>query len=348
MSILGKSIKCALACILTVICFHVGLKFFGSNLPGAQIPDRIDADSDTYSVVLDSAALHSSQKPKVILLGGSTMRDAIRPQDLEKLLPEYEVHNAAQGGGPNFSEYDRIASHLILEVDRETANRSVVLVSILFMIYATNDSRYPNGAPSFVQQEEARLPLFWARIFSDDLRRKMKVFVRPYYALSLWIEAVAVDARSRWMRAMNITISPEKPNIGLPDRGRKAEVIKNLTNYMGPPAAHQMPQEQIDLLNSMIAKLKNAGFHVAIYDMPVATWLKEELPYDKLYRQQELPRLKSLSSGKVFYAECNEELHDSDFKMDAVHAIKVREREMRWAHNLADCIRTGLVMESKK
>lgn len=322
---------------------HFALLPFTNEMPGGRTPGYLDANSADYNVVLDSSAFHHSVNPQLIILGGSVSRDGIRPENLKHYYPGYDVHNAAIGGGPNFTELNRIASHLILEVDPSVARQSVVVIGVMFMLYASNELRYPSHTPSYVQQYESRMPLFWSSIISDDLRRHMKDFVRPYYALELWIKDAVHALQAKWASAIGTTFVAGS-SLPPPDTpARQNEVRGKLAKYMGSGNKVEALTEQSAELERLVKRLREAGFRVVLYDMPIAQWLRNDfLPY-QLYWHHNVPEMHRLArlDSAVFFASCADNYFDSDFS-DGLHAIIRPERNQRWAKNLADCMQPWL------
>ena len=141
--------------------------------------------------------LRQTDRPKLLFIGGSQVGFGFRPEDLEVLFPDYEVHNLSLPVS-NITEMIQVVSSI-----RDVLPRSVYLEKSAFVIgvwygsFYVNKSLWPKGYTYF-QRESERCRLFKVHglsvepLFSPETRFLLVHLMRPYF----WCSSVVIKVRA--------------------------------------------------------------------------------------------------------------------------------------------------------
>jgi len=275
---------------------------------------------------------------KVLVLGASNSLVGFKQAELQRLLPDREVHNISVGGS-NITQLGQIVE-LVREVQTPAARRhDTYVLGLWYGVFASDQARWytPDRHAGdtdidieryrygfFRRGESGAVPLLPPRFLSSGA-----ALIHPYLVADQLARDVTQSLRER------LSGKPHK----LTDQERNARVVSDAErqqylafwrNYMG--SVDSLSDAPFARLRRTVDAIRADGGKVVLVDMPIPRWHAQGSTLHADYERrmaQLLPELEALDGVAVLRLSGDD---DDDFS-DEVHP-KPRVTP-RWAEELA-------------
>lgn len=342
----------------TAWVFATCLALYGGLLGASYIsyPYSADRDIDTqrakaslyatepkYLVFNLSALDHEGAR--VLLLGGSNVREGLRPNFLKPRIGNVEVDNLAIGAC-DVREVAQIVDAVYAHVPQTSWSDLTFVVGIWYGLFRTAARSWPNGVTD-IDNELLRYGLYYRD--GPIMRRRVPQSWEPVLQQALrpllWISRIYdayVSTTTDWLRIRLLRLVGEVPlDVSVTDRDRftltpaqRAASLDYWRQYMGP--ADAWDGRPFVALAELARIITRHGSRLVLLDLPLPPWHRAGVPYDDDYRRLEQSLLRETAAlPGVTYRSMQDNFGDDDF-YDSAHP---RPRATaRWAEQAAGAI----------
>jgi hypothetical protein len=277
--------------------------------------------------------LRATSRPKMIIVGGSTAQEGLRPDELAPLFPEYEIHNLAIPVG-HLAEIRRILELAVTNMDARAARESVFVIGLFYGVFLGEQTKSVDVAkmrhvmfPSVFGEPEVRRLIDIGDAASGAL---MRLF-RPFYYLShlprcctstlrrMW-HGMKRDPQAIWESLPRIWSMGDRPapkrlqdmthSAAERERIKKAWSARKWVNtrFKG------VSPTQFKLLLDSCRFLRERGASVALVDLPVSTAHREQISAFNDYQRMKVEYFRKAEKDyQARYINLTEIVPDSDF-----------------------------------
>ena len=335
--------------------FATCLALYGTLLGASYVafPDRGEREIDTQQakdtlyatepkyLVFNLRAL-DHPGARVLLLGGSNVREGLRSTSLRPLIGDVEIDNLAIGAC-DVREIAQIVDAVYAHVPRQSWRDLTFVVGIWYGLFRNEARSWPNGVTD-IDKELLRYGLYYRD--GNAMRRRMPASWEPALQQALrpllWISRIYdiyVSASTDRLRIKILRLVGEAPlDVHVEDRDRftltpaeRAASLEYWRQYMGP--ADAWDGRAFGVLGDLVRAITGRGSRLVLLDLPLPPWHRAGVPYDEEYRRLEQPFLRDVAAlPGVSYLSLRDDFGDDDF-YDSAHP---RPRVVgRWADRAA-------------
>jgi hypothetical protein len=317
--------------------------------PGRDRP-QIDTQEVRHTIFMTepryvALGLDPLAKPgkKIILLGGSTVREGFRQAPLQAALPGYEVHNLGIGAG-NITEVAQTFQFVTESVTAASLRESVVVIGLFYGQFVDDETRWRGGETSLMK-ERLRYGLYRRRggevlpIAGPEVMSALDVLLRPVLFVHSWIASPAIQIGAthveavvnRLVHAHGIDLSAFTWDPPPVDEATRARALEAWQAYMGTPDG-TLRDQQFEALVGLCERIDQTGARLLLVGMPLPEWHRNGSGYTKAYQQKMEAVLARVSVRRVEYFDMIAAMPDSDF-YDSAHPLP--SAAPRWVAMLA-------------
>jgi len=304
--------------------------YWVSSFPSAQQLERVDTPSNKHSIlskneavqaVFGSVALARTEKPKLITLGPSTVREGFFQEDWAEIASNYEYHNFGVGS-LNPEQTVRLFKHIKAEIKPQIAKKSIIIVGASYPVFS--DSRL---LENYIEMEESKLLSFYALGGFNWASWPVSYAKRISPAL-FFVREQLFDSIDRLIKEVMLVSNPKPavkivtPPVNAPIvdlQKRKAAMYTWDIEIMG--GKNDISERQFNYFINLIECIHDAGFSVIVVDMPLPRWHRDASHYDKIFQN----RLNNLMTSNfanipnIEFINIHDDLDEVDFK-DSAHS----------------------------
>lgn len=291
----------------------------------------------------------ASTAPKIILVGASNVMVGFRQAQLQKYMPNVEVHNLAVGGS-NMTQVGQVVD-LVQELQSPEAMRNTTYVIGMWYGQFAEDGVRWNTSDRHAGDTDIDIERYRYGFFRRSKNGPEHVLPPQYLDLGVTLiyPYLALDNfvrdQTRWIKGL---ISPEEQMLTEEERNasvvtdvQKVKMLKYWDAQMQKPSG-ELSNEQFERLSAVIEKILRSGGRVMLVDLPIPKWHAERSPYEKSYLEHK-QRVVDRFTGRQRFAYLDK-LGDDDLDFsDEVHP-KPRVAQL-WAANLAKALKADAILD---
>jgi hypothetical protein len=335
-----------------------------SRYVDSDVADRTLFKTIPVEILMNRDLLRNSSK-KVIVLGTSNARRGLRPDELRRYLPEYEVHNLSASGG-NMTQVLQTLEIGLGEIPPEAIPQTVFVLGTWYGCFTLDRYVYTDQVRTPLEEQKSYYGLYprdsegFPPRIPSVLLPAWRYFLRPYLFVSRAVDErwggrypadFVAGASEAWqqrgtlaemgrngfarvratMRARTPESKEDVDRMQLDAAGR-AQSLASAARYMGGPDRAAFNEEQLEILRRLDRVVTRADGRLVLLDLPLPKWHKERSPHFPLYQAQKMQYFSRLTAGHLYYVSL-QHLDDDDDFFDATHP-KPRVTD-KWARSLA-------------
>lgn len=284
-------------------------------------------DSESRMVVLDRILLKHSSK-KIVLVGASSTKLGLRPNDLAPYFPGVEIHNMSISGA-NIKEFGQTIQLILDAVPQESHKDLTIVLCVLYGSFVDDKVLWKNRNTQ-IEDEMLAYDLyrksgahFYAPITSDENIPYVGFMFRPFiWASHLYSQFKKFKISQFRLIEGSITLNTIKNdditnNTHVVTAADREFALKSWMETMGP--LQDWSDEGFKQLVSITKNVSSSGARIVLFDMPIPSWHRKQSPYDRIYQERLQHYLAQLSSIPGFsYVSMREKCNDDDF-YDSAH-----------------------------
>ena len=290
-------------------------------------------DSQVAHLVGELHLLARTDRPKLVLLGGSSMQFALRPDQVERLLPEYEVHNLALNGaygGGSIAEGLRIMMAARDTMSPEAREGSVFVYGVVIQTFVAGMEG--ENASWF---DSARLTMFPRLYRQTDLGVEARfgratpgllAFVRPFFAVRQFLRIVwetrSVACGLLWVddggESASVAPAGHDGVVAGPDEATRRQ-IEAMCRRAGSDGFFS--DVKFRDLRRMLEFARARGLRCIVVALPYAPWVKRRYPVYDRFLGRLRATVEAVEAGeRIRYMDLSDLLPDGDF-LDSSHVL---------------------------
>ncbi|MDL2209551.1 hypothetical protein LJC26_01960 [Desulfovibrio sp. OttesenSCG-928-O18] len=317
-----------LLCCFLWMATDVGISYiFGSSeTVDTGGPAVILYRSQHATLVGEEHLLTKTARPKMIIFGGSSSRDAFRPPLLTPLFPQYEIHNIALTAGYEnvLHEHEQILKDTYRQLPHHVREKSFFIYGIsptLFYFY--------NDKKELTQYDRSRLIMFPSlyrqdnegnvtSIFSSKITALVKRIYRPFIGLQTLVEYRRNKKRKKTLQGFHNNKAPILSQPPIHHKGMHNSEADFIQDFQKFEAKDKEAIASLDkaLFNfkQTLAFAKKENISLAVVFLPWPEWARTHVPsYGELKKQIE-HTLYQFSYPRLQYMDMSEALPDIVFR----------------------------------
>lgn len=282
---------------------------------------------DAQTVILYKRRLFRSDKPKLIILGGSSSRDGFRPEELKSEFEAYDPHNLAFSSA-NASQMLETVKFLNDTSSAGSFKDSIFVFGMFSGALVSNQGRKwdQNGGPFPAQirylggYEKNEAGAYRPR-FSDAFSQVGLAANMPMYCLASSMRK-GIKGLSKFVRGL-VEAAEEK-------EFNREKLLRSMARKIGGgPKAYN---EQYAALQEMQKLIESMGARLVLAEIPVARWYRERSDEAKAFERffEEIER-----DGEITSVSLNSGFTDDMFRD---HAHPVMTTTHLWSEKLHESL----------
>jgi hypothetical protein len=286
-----------------------------------------------------------SDLDNVILFGSSNVREGLRPDLINNILPGYNVHNMAVGASniTQIVEIVELADEYTPPKMSEGKRRDIIVLGVWYGSFLNNEERW-KGEPTDVTNEKLRfglykkassgkiVPAIPSEYFDTTL-----LLLRPYLLISKFRSQISAIGRSFIGNLLSIkslirTQDLDRDSVAAIDEKGKAKAMQFWYQTMGGHKGLDFKNEQFEYLMELAAKLQQQERILVIVDLPIARWHAQQSQHFKDYQKRKEPYIDSLIKSKRAHYINLQDLDDESTFYDSAHPRP--SKAVEWSERL--------------
>jgi len=298
--------------LVGVAILYGGLLAASLLVMGGAAPATIDTGGRVEDRLLFGLGPLAGGRRTVAILGASNVCDLPLEAIQSGLGGDTRVHNLCAGAS-NISQIDSVAQIVEDLLPAERRTRTTLVIGLWYGLFSDNQSRW-HGFDNSVDQ----LRLRYSVLYRKQGGRVVRVLPPALFP--------AAGYAMLPVRSFGALRQPAWGGRGYQPRLEGAERDKSFrerlerfnTETMGARPNGAILPEQFELLVSLVERLAGEGFTIALLDLPVARWHKDNSLYFKTYQSMKMEYISSLTRRGVHYIDMQDFDDDASFA-DGVH-----------------------------
>lgn len=296
-------------------------------------------------VLYEADRLRRPAKHRMVFLGSSNAMLSLRPEDMTRALPGFEVVNLAIPTS-NVQQAFQVATLVASVSDEQTLKNTVFVLGIYPGLFAESSSLW-KGKPSPLTVEMLRYGLYSERkrdapepIFGYRFLGSTKEVYRVLAGVQVFVAAARENAALVAARTPpNLALfrgSKEPPchyREGPASASTRKKHIKKRARQIGTSST--LAEEQFIMLARLVRMVRKSGARLIITELPTPTWMQRG--HFDFYRENKQEFVRKLAAqSRVDYVDLYDALPD-DLMGDSTHAL--REGARVYARAFVDAVR---------
>ena len=298
-----------------------------ANAPLALTPPSV--------VLYEIDRLARPARHRMVLLGSSNTMLALRPDDVRRHLPKFEVANLAI---PTSNVYQalQVATLATSVSDAKTLKNTVFVLGAYPGLFAKSSSLW-RGRRSPLTSEMLRYGLYHdgngdtpEPVLGHGLAGVTKVVYRTLLGADVFAKATGKNAsRIGNARAFDFglfrgsTRNLCRYKHGPPGETARQKHIKKRARQIG--TSSRLQQEQFVVLEKLVQTVRQSGARLIVVELPVPTWMRRD--HFDFYRERKQDLVRRLTrKPRVDYVDLYDALPD-ELMGDSTHVLRDGARE---------------------
>jgi hypothetical protein len=298
--------------IVLVAVFFLSNKGMDTELIDTQFWQNTPYGSEARLALYGSHMLDRPGK-NLIFIGASNIRESFRPDQVNRLIPGYNIHNMGLSGA-NITEIRQTIELISHSISAEKLRESWIIIGLGYLNIRKTETKWPDGR-TMIEKEAIRLPILFqeAGLFYGETHHAflnlIKEQTKHYFnAAKLGADAISYVRVASRRVAVSLGIVPpsnylekdkKKPELVVDDVYMKKAIKRRIKQMGGFDKA--LDRKQIKELSKTIDLLEALQAKYVFLGMPYPSWIRNKVPQFQRY-QNEIAKFKAERPDKYIDA----------------------------------------------